>query len=495
MLDGELSAVVPGESGAPRPRPRPGPPDWAVRYRRHAVVSDMLCALLAGAAAVVARLGEGTASAAPRVIGTVAPPLVWVAWLALGGAYATGLFGSGPEEFRRIARCWGALCAAVALTAYAAGTAPARAHVLVALPLAGALTLAGRHVLRRRLRGRWARGDGWRCRVVAVGRPAQVARLREVLRRDPGQGVRLVAACLSSGGDADPGVVRAARVAGVPVLGDLTDVPLVVEQTGADAVAALACPELDGPALRRLAWRLERGRAGLLVAPALLDAAGPRTALRPVAGLSLLRAEHPELTGAGRLLKGAVDRVAAGLALAVLAPLLAALALAVRATSPGPALERRRRVGRDGAEFTLLRFRTTWREADRRRVELSGGRGDPVSIRRDPRVTPLGARLRRRSLDELPQLVNVLRGDLSLVGPRPPLPAEVEQYGDDVRRRLVVRPGMTGLWQLDRRPDLSWEESVRLDLRYVENWSLMLDLQILWKTWAAVARGTGAYRG
>ncbi len=214
---------------------------------------------------------------------------------------------------------------------------------------------------------------------------------------------------------------------------------------------------------------------------------GPRPTTRPVGP-----------TGARRLVKAGFDRLIAAVALIVLAPVMAAIAVAVRITGPGPVLDRQRRIGRDGAEFTLLRFRTTRPGAQDRKIELVGDlvsdrHGPLLKIGRDPRMTPLGGRLRRRSLDELPQLINVLRGDMSLVGPRPTLPEEMERYGDDVRARLVVRPGMTGLWQIDGGADLSWEESVRLDLRYVENWSVMLDLRILWKTWSTVARGAGAY--
>jgi exopolysaccharide biosynthesis polyprenyl glycosylphosphotransferase len=204
--------------------------------------------------------------------------------------------------------------------------------------------------------------------------------------------------------------------------------------------------------------------------------------------------EHPELAGARQLVKNVFDRVVAGLLLVLIAPLLLGLALAVRVSSPGPALFRQTRVGRDGRVFTIVKFRTMRQDAERMKVELvSDADGVLFKVRDDPRVTALGALMRRHSLDELPQLINVLFGHMSLVGPRPPLPEEVAQYGDDVRRRLLVRPGLTGLWQVSGRSDLSWEESVRLDLRYVENWSLMLDLQILWKTWSAVARGQGAY--
>jgi exopolysaccharide biosynthesis polyprenyl glycosylphosphotransferase len=304
----------------------------------------------------------------------------------------------------------------------------------------------------------------------------------------------IVAACLppllTVGDDA------ISQVEGVPVVGDFGETARVVDKVGADTVAVLACPEMDGVALRRLAWQLEEDDVDLVVAPALMEVAGPRTSIRPVAGLPLLHVEHPELSGARQLLKTVFDRTVSAAALIMLAPLFAVIVVAIRTTSPGRALFRQTRVGRDGREFTVLKFRTMITDAETRKVDLirrNEQDGVLFKIRKDPRITRPGAWLRRYSCDELPQLINVLRGDMSLVGPRPPLPEEVAQYGDDVRRRLVVKPGMTGLWQVSGRSDLSWEESVRLDLRYVENWSLMLDLQILWKTWAAVSRGSGAY--
>ncbi|MEO3812092.1 sugar transferase [Sphaerisporangium sp. B11E5] len=432
------------------------------------------------------RFGDITPYVVPYVVLSLVLPLVWVGMVGLNRAYEARLIGVGSEEFRRISQCGFLLTAGVAIAAYVTKTDLARGYVVVALPLTTVLTLACRYGLRRRLHLLRARGMCMR-RVVAVGHRSAVAELVRRFRREPYHGMHVVGACL-------PRHDTGHDVEGVPVLGDFSDVPLVVGQAGADTVAVLACPELDGTALRRLAWRLEKTRTDLVVAPALMEVAGPRTTIRPVAGLPLLHVEHPELSGVRRLLKGLFDRTGAAVALAVLAPLLIALAVAVRATSPGPALFRQTRVGRDGAEFTILKFRTMRVDAERHRVGLVSDRdGVLFKIRDDPRVTPLGAWLRRLSLDELPQLVNVLSGHMSLVGPRPPLPEEVAGYGDDVRRRLVVRPGMTGLWQVNGRSDLSWEESVRLDLRYVENWSLTLDLQILWKTWSAVARGSGAY--
>ncbi|MEP6463266.1 MAG: exopolysaccharide biosynthesis polyprenyl glycosylphosphotransferase, partial [Frankiaceae bacterium] len=234
-----------------------------------------------------------------------------------------------------------------------------------------------------------------------------------------------------------------------------------------------------------------------LVAPAITDIAGPRISIRPVAGLPLLHVDHPEFTGARRIIKGGFDRVVALAAVVVLAPILLGIALAIRTTSPGPALFRQRRVGRKSEQFTIYKFRTMRTDAEAALPGLAAANeqtdGVLFKMRKDPRITRLGAVLRRYSVDELPQLLNVLRGQMSLVGPRPPLPAEVAQYTDDVYRRLLVKPGLTGLWQVSGRSDLPWEEAVRLDLDYVENWSLPLDLAILWRTGAAVLASRGAY--
>jgi exopolysaccharide biosynthesis polyprenyl glycosylphosphotransferase len=276
----------------------------------------------------------------------------------------------------------------------------------------------------------------------------------------------------------------------------LDDIVGTVERYRADTVAVLACPEMSGLRLRDLAWQLEKSDTDLWLAPALLDIAGPRTTIRPVAGLPLLHMEHPEFSGLRRMIKSAFDRLMAAIALLLLSPLFLVVVMAIRLGDGGPALFRQERVGKGGQPFVLFKFRTMLVDAERQKSqldELNETDGVLFKIRRDPRVTRVGAMLRRWSLDELPQLINVLIGNMSLVGPRPALPEEVAVYGDHVRRRLVVKPGMTGLWQVNGRSDLSWDESVRLDLRYVENWSFMLDLQILWKTGAAVGRGKGAY--
>jgi exopolysaccharide biosynthesis polyprenyl glycosylphosphotransferase len=258
----------------------------------------------------------------------------------------------------------------------------------------------------------------------------------------------------------------------------------------------LPCHHLEPARLRRLAWELEGTKTQMLVAPGLLDVAHWRATVAPVGALALLHVDHAELRGLRRVMKEAFDRIAAAAALVVLLPMLALLMLAVRCDSRGPVVFRQERVGKDDHRFMLLKLRTMVVDAEARRREMAGqndAEGPLFKIRDDPRVTRIGRFLRRFSLDELPQLVNVLLGQMSLVGPRPPLPAEVERYDGDVRRRLAVKPGITGLWQVSGRSDLTWEEGVRLDLSYVENWSLRLDLVILSRTVRAVLAAEGAY--
>ncbi|GAA5082026.1 sugar transferase [Thermocatellispora tengchongensis] len=454
------------------------------------LAGDLACAMIACEIVIGTRLALGAyIPVSEALLGTVLV-LMWPGAMALGGAYRKRVHGEGTEEFRAVFEGGVGMTAAVAIGAYATQTMLARSFVLAMLPLAMVLTLVFRFRMRKRLHRRRMEGEYMR-RVVAVGHRGSVLDLIMQFRTQPYHGMQVVAACLPPGGAGEQ-----RDIGGVPALGDFGDVAAVVGKVSADAVAVLACPELDGAALRRLAWSLETGGIDLFVAPALLDVAGPRTSIRPVAGMPLLHVEHPEFRGARRVVKDLFDRVSALAALLLLALPLLVIALVIRATSEGPALFRQTRVGVNGREFQLFKFRTMVKDAERMKADLAGSNefdGVLFKMRNDPRITRIGFFLRRYSLDELPQLLNVLRGEMSLVGPRPPLPEEVAQYGADVRRRLVVKPGMTGLWQVSGRSDLTWEESVRLDLRYVENWSLVLDLQILWKTWSAVARGEGAY--
>jgi exopolysaccharide biosynthesis polyprenyl glycosylphosphotransferase len=468
--------------------PRSASSIWTRAYLRLLLCGDTACVLLACVCVLGVRLMYGVYIPWAEFLLGLGLVLVWPLALMLGGAYHQRANGEGTEEFKAVFNGGVSLMAAVAIGAYATQTVIARSFVMAMLPLALLATLFFRYKMRKRLHRRRAAGEYLR-QVIAVGHRESILDLVVQFRRQPYHGMRVVGACL-------PPDRMDADLDGIEVLGTFNDVADVVERTRADAVAVLACPELDGAALRRLAWSLETDRTDLFVAPALMDVAGPRISIRPVAGMPLLHVEHPEFNGVRQFVKTVFDRLVAGAALLVLALPLLAIVVLIRLTSSGPALFHQTRVGRDGRPFRLVKFRTMVVDAERLKGALAESNefdGVLFKMRNDPRITRVGAFLRRYSLDELPQLLNVVRGEMSLVGPRPPLPEEVAQYRTDVRRRLVVKPGMTGLWQVSGRSDLTWDESVRLDLRYVENWSLILDLQILWKTWSVVTRGEGAY--
>jgi exopolysaccharide biosynthesis polyprenyl glycosylphosphotransferase len=415
-------------------------------------------------------------------------PLAWVLSLALGRAYEPQVLGVGAEEFGRLGVSAMGLIMGISLFSFVFRMDVSRGLVVAALPCTLALDLLARYVLRKRLHRRRRAGECMRGTLL-VGPVPWVDDLVERLRRSPHVGLQAVGCCLP--------VVRPAslRLPGprLPVCGDYTDILAAVRRTGATVVAVAPSERMDSGMLRQLAWDLADHDAEIIVAPNLIDCVGPRIRIRPVDGLPLLEIERPRFSGGHRVLKNAVDRLFALVVLVLLAPFLVAIAVAVRRTSSGPALFRQRRIGANGREFWLLKFRTMYDEQKWVVLRNDCADGPLFKMRGDPRVTPLGRRLRRYSLDELPQLVNVLRGDMSLIGPRPPLPHEVSQYDAQVRRRLLVRPGLTGLWQVSGRSDLTWEESVRLDLFYVENWSLALDAMILWKTVPTVLSGKGAY--
>ena len=461
---------------------------WTVAYRRWAAAADSACALAAGLLAFELRFDAQDYHPVVYLIFTALLPLLWVGSVALAGGYDARFIGVGSDEFRKIISAGVNLTAAVAIGSYVVKFEFARGYALLSLPLVTALDLVVRHRLRKRLHKLRGRGACMH-RVVAVGHAPAVADLIAELRRESYHGLAVVGACLAGG-------TMLREIAGVPVYGGLGNVTSAVGQVGADTVAVLACPELNGVRLRELAWDLEQTATDMCVAPALLDVAGPRTTIRPVAGLPLLHVDHPELAGGKQTLKGVFDKLVAITALILLSPLFVIIPLAIKLSDRGPVFFRQTRVGKDGHTFKVWKFRTMVVDAEQRKAELdrlNEGAGALFKMRRDPRVTKPGVWLRRYSLDELPQLFNVLMGSMSLVGPRPALPAEAAKYGDHMRRRLVVKPGITGLWQVNGRSDLPWDEAVRLDLRYVENWSFTLDLQILWKTWSAVFTGHGAY--
>ena len=459
---------------------------WSREYLREVALADLACGVIGVFIAAQLRFGSNVTSMYLAL--SLALPVLWVAALWLAGAYDVRFIGTGSDEFRKVLNAGIGLTAVVAIFSYLINLELSRAYVVIALPCLTVFDMLARFALRKRLVRRRMHGKCMHS-VVAVGHELAVAGLVTELGRDRYHGLNVVGACVVQPGELD-------ELAGVPVYGGLDDITAAVKAFNADTVAVTACPEMDGIRLRGLAWELEKTGTDLCVSPALLDVAGPRTTVRPTAGLTLLHVDHPQLSGFRLVLKGLFDRCAAGAALVMLAPLMTILASAIWLHDRGPALFTQIRVGKDGHAFRIYKFRTMVVDAEQRRLQLLNNNdcdGVLFKLRRDPRVTPVGARLRRWSIDELPQLFNVFLGHMSLVGPRPALPDEADKYAEHVRRRLVVKPGLTGLWQVSGRSDLSWEESVRLDLRYVENWSFALDLQIMWKTISVLVRGSGAY--
>ena len=459
---------------------------WTRDYLRGAALADLGCAVVGVFVAAQLRFGSGVTPT--YLVLSLALPVVWIAALWLAGAYDVRFIGTGSDEYRKVLNAGVSLTAAAAIFSYAINIELSRGYLIIALPSVTLFDLIARHVMRKRLHKRRASG---RCMlsVVAVGHEVAVADLVTELKREHYHGLTVVGACVARPGERD-------ELAGVPVYGGLDDITAAVKAFEADTVAVLACPEMDGIRLRSLAWELEKTGTDLCVAPSLLDVAGPRTTIRPTAGLTLLHVDHPQLEGFRLVLKDLFDRCAAAATLVVLAPLMAALAMAIRLNDRGPAFFTQVRVGKNGRMFRIYKFRTMVVDAEQLKAGLLARNefdGVLFKLRKDPRITAVGAHLRHWSLDELPQLFNVFLGDMSLVGPRPPLPDEAAKYAEHVHRRLVVKPGITGLWQVNGRSNLSWDESVRLDLRYVENWSFTLDLQILWKTVSALLRRSGAY--
>jgi exopolysaccharide biosynthesis polyprenyl glycosylphosphotransferase len=475
-------------------------PSWTRVYARHLAVTDAVAIVGSVAIAQLVRFGVDPARFSSDLVVysyTAVSAVLILAWfsaLLLSRSRESRVLGTGVEEYRRVARATAALFGTVAVVSYLLKLEVARGYLAVALPL-GMLSL----LLTRWLWRKWLikqRSEGrFLSTVVVVGSHRAAAAMAQEFERVRSAGYRVAGVCVPGWGT---GKGDSVNVDGhpVPVLGDETVVIEAVDATGANVVAVSNTEYLGTGGMRALAWQLEEADADLVVAPGVIDVAGPRLQIHPVAGLPLLHVDRPQYRGAVKSHKLALDLIGAGMWLVVLWPLFLVVAILIKLDSRGPVFYRAERIGLNGKPFTMLKFRTMVVDAEQYRIALLGrneGAGPLFKMRQDPRVTKVGRWLRRLSIDEAPQLINVLRGQMSLVGPRPPLRSEVATYSGDVHRRLLVKPGITGLWQVSGRSDLSWEESVRLDLFYVENWSLIQDLVIIWRTIGAVCRSAGAY--
>jgi exopolysaccharide biosynthesis polyprenyl glycosylphosphotransferase len=412
----------------------------------------------------------------------------WLAALVISGAYDDSHFAAGAEEYRRVFTASLAAAGLVGIGCYLARFPLSRGFYVLLFALGIPLLLlsrcAGRRVIQRlRSRGRLSR------RILIAGAPRHVEALADVLQRESWLGYSIIG-CVTANDHPYPETRT-----GIPILGRTADVVEVLADRQVDTLLIAEGAFAPGSSLRQTTWALEGQRdLKIAVAPSLTDVAAGRVEMRPVAGLPLVYIGHGRALDAAHWAKRVFDVVGSLALLVLTAPLWLWSALRVKLHDGGPVLFRQTRVGRDGKSFECLKLRTMVLEAEQLLPSLGADGQDVLfKMRVDPRVTGPGRWLRRYSIDELPQLVNVLRGEMSLVGPRPPLPSEVLRYESDATRRLHVRPGLTGLWQISGRSDLTWEDTVRLDLYYVDNWSMVQDLVILLKTVSAVVAARGAY--
>lgn len=415
----------------------------------------------------------------------------WLFLILLRGGYEARYLGVGNEEFKRVVTAGVTMLSAIAIASYVAKSAPPLRLVLPSLLIGTMLVLLGRWLLRvwlgrQRLQGRFQQS------TLIVGDRLRSAALSESFATDAVAGFKVV------------GTVQPPRVSGIHPRPDardhvvdawLDDVMDWIDAHNVHAVAVAESTAVDPALLRRLAWRLEGPRIDLLVSPVLSDVAGPRMSVRPAAGLPLIHLDEPSLTGPKRTLKRIVDLLVAVPLVVLLAPVYVLIGIAIKFDSLGRALYVSDRIGRSGEVFRCIKFRTMHVGADSIREDVIGDLDDEVAdrYREDPRVTRAGRVLRRWSMDELPQLFNVISGSMSLVGPRPMLPNELALLGDAEHRRHLTKPGMTGLWQISGRKEVSWDDRMRMDLHYIETWSIALDVVILAKTAKAVITGHGAY--
>jgi exopolysaccharide biosynthesis polyprenyl glycosylphosphotransferase len=462
---------------------------WRLGYRLSLIGTD---AAAIAVALLFAQTIRDYAHQKQYLIWGAAIGIVWLGMLGLLRSREVRVLGAGTSEYQRVAQATGAAFGAFAVIMVLLKLDVGRGYLLVALPVGLLLLLAERFLWRSWLIAR--RREGL-CLIgaVVVGNHQDATRVTNDLITHHHAGYRPVGVAYTDGAGGAEFTTADGR-----------NVPLVDYSTLAETVrathtrAVIVAGDLPGgnEAVQDLGWRLENSMTELILTSRLTDVAGPRIHMRPVDGLPMLHVDLPQYAGLNHTIKRGIDLALAGLAVVLLFPVLVAVALAVHLEDRGPVLFRQQRIGVAGERFTMFKFRSMVVDAEARLTRLAQqnqGAGLLFKMKDDPRITRVGAFVRRYSLDELPQLFNVLNGTMSLIGPRPPLPREVAAYEGRVNRRLLIKPGITGLWQVSGRSNLSWEESVKLDLYYVENWSVTTDFMILLKTVKAVVAKDGAY--
>lgn len=470
-------------------------PRWWRTYATRTLITDAVAVYIAVLVAYLVRIdGSGIT----EVTGALSPDYLfvsiaimwgWMAALVVGRTQDRRLVGAGPLEYQRVFSVTWRLFASIAVVAYLFRMDIARGYLAIAFPLGLSLVLLGRLCWRQWLIKRRENGH-LLSTVLVMGHRLKAAALAREMRTNATAGFVAIGICVPSN-EVDEGSIE-----GADILGTMEDAPQLARDHGVDVVTVVGSDNMTEQAMRDVAWALEGTGIDLALAIPLRDVSAPRVIMQPLNGLPLVYVQEPRFTGPKYVLKTLVDWMLAFAITLILLPLLLTIAVSVKTTSKGAVLYRQERVGVRGKTFTMFKFRSMYIDAEERLAELrhlNEGNSVLFKMRNDPRVTKIGRILRRFSLDELPQLLNVLRGEMSLVGPRPPLPKEVVLYEGHVHRRLLVKPGITGLWQVSGRSDLSWDESVRLDVYYAENWTVFGDILILVRTAKAVISRRGAY--
>lgn len=497
----DISAAVPVAEQPAGGAPAPRHVHWQSGFRTAVIATDVVIVVAVVFTSQAMRLSTG-ARVVLDDVGSVSYWLVssllsalWLVALGINGAWDRKILGTGSSEYGRVMRASFYLFGLVAIISYLAAAETSRSYLGIALPLGLFGLLSGRWVWRRLLE-EYRRAGNHLNTVVVVGGARSAVALATRLRGAQQAGFRVAGVCVP----ADQGGWSAAAAGSLgdfPVVGDLDDVVGAIERCRADMVAVAASESFGSEQVRTLAWNLEGSGVAIALVPALTDVAGPRIHIRPVAGLPLMLVEEPVFKGPKLILKTTVDIVGSLLGVVLLSPLLLAVAVAIKLGDSGPVFYRQERVGRGGVRFRVWKFRSMTHRADSAIEQAKVAADQQHSIfyksATDSRVTPVGRFLRRTSIDELPQLFNVLRGQMSLVGPRPLVPGEGAEVGDFLERRMLVRPGITGLWQVSGRSDVSADERIRFDFYYIENWSLAGDLVILARTVRTVVSKRGAY--
>jgi exopolysaccharide biosynthesis polyprenyl glycosylphosphotransferase len=472
---------------------------WETGYAYRLLVTDVAIVAAAIFLAQYIRFGhsplsEGVASKRLTAF-SILFALLWLSALAIFRSRSPRVIGGGIDEYRHVVSASFWTFGAIAIGSLLLKLDIARGYLAVALPVGTAGLLLGRHLWRKKISRERSHG---RCQtsVLAIGDRRAVSVLARELMRKPANGYRIVGVGVPGYGE-PRGEAMLVNGEEIPILGDEVRALEAIDECSANTVAITGTEHFGVDGIRKLLWQLEALDVDLVVSPGVIDIAGPRLVMRPLSGYPLIHVEKPQYEGAKRFQKRAFDFCFAVAALIAASPILLFAAMVIKLTSRGPVFYASERIGLDGEPFTVLKLRTMVADAEAQLEKLADQNESPgevlFKIRDDPRITAVGKVLRRYSLDELPQFINVLKQEMSVVGPRPPLRCEVDTYDGEVKRRLLVRPGITGLWQVSGRSDLSWEESVRLDLSYVENWSTVSDLVIILRTVHAALLGHGAY--